>query len=214
MSKRSILVALTALAAIFGAASAHADNSLAVTPAAALGGTNYGLAVTTMGGSTNEVYVVDQNPNDELVYRFEFRANRNGIMMENGSAHAIFVARRGMPTVNNIRVFMQKVNDEFKIRIRAKKEGAGTANCGKTSFAPGGGVRIGMEWVAASTTGASDGICRLFRNGVQVFENTNVSNFGMEVDAVRFGLPFGDVESDTNGDFYLDEFSSFRTLAP
>ncbi len=212
MSKRSILVPLVALAMIFGAASAFA-NSLAVTPAAALGGSNFGLAVT-LDGTTNPVYVAENSAVDELVYRAEFRVNHNNMTLDPGSAHAILVTRKGpAPVVNNIRIFLKKIGSDYKITVRAKKEGAGTANCGKTTFG-GAGLRIGIEWVAASATGLSDGECRLFRNGVEFFENTNVSNFGMEVDAVRFGAPLGDVEATTVGDFYLDDFSSFRTLAP
>lgn len=52
MSKRSILVPVVALAMILGATSAFAANTLAVTPGAALGGSNYGLEVTTDGTST------------------------------------------------------------------------------------------------------------------------------------------------------------------
>lgn len=212
MSKRSITVPLVSLAMIFVATGAFAVNSLDVNADAALGGSNFGLEVL-VDGSANGVFVADTSPNDELVYRAEFRANRNDMSMDDGASHAILFGRRGGPTINNIRVFMKFIDPEFKVTVRAKKDGAGTANCGKTTFAPGGGVRIGIEWVAATGAASGDGECRLFRNGVEVFENTTLQNFDMEVDAVRFGAPDG-VGATSTGSFYLDDFSSFRTLAP
>ncbi len=211
MSKRFIWVALAALAMVFGAGSAFAANSLDVNNAAAIVG-NFGLEVL-VDGSTNGVFVAEGTAtNDETVYRAEWRARHNDVTMVNNSGHQIFLGRRGGPTLNNLRVFIKRINDEYKVTFRAKKDGSGTANCGKTTFGAGGGIRVGIEWVAASS-GMTNGECRLFRNGVEVFENLALGNETMEVDAVRFGAPSG-VAATTTGSFYLDEFSSFRTLAP
>ncbi len=217
MSKRSILAAVAALAMVFGASGAMAQNSLDVNANAALGGSLFGLEVLLDGGSTNGVYVAENaQHNDETVYRAEWRVNHNNIAMDEGSSHNIFLARQVTPTRNNLRVSLFVASGDYKIGYRAKKEGAGTAFCGKfTISAAGGGARAGIEVVPASGTGMSDGVCRLFKNGVEQFERTDVSNFGTEVDAVRFGAPKGsDIDATTVGSFYLDDFQSFRTLAP
>ena len=209
MSKRFILV-LAAMAMVFGAGSAFADNSLDVNMAAAIVGT-YGLEVL-VDGSSNPVYVAETDAtNDETVYRGEFRMRHNDVAMDNGTGHIVFLSRRGGPVINNYRLFIKRINDEYKITARAKKDGAGTANCGKTTFGAGGGMRVGFEWVAGD--GVNPGECRLFRNGVEVFENATLDNDTMEFDSVRFGAPSG-VSATTIGSYYLDDFSSFRTLAP
>ena len=216
MSKRSILVAVTALAMVFGASGAFAVNSLDVNANAALGGSNFGLEVL-IDGSTNGVYVAENaQHNNETIYRAEWRMNHNNIAMDEGAGHNVFLARQVMPNRNNLRVSLAVLSSEYKVIYRAKKEGAGTAFCGKfTINAAGGGARAGVEVVPASGAGMNNGICRLFKNGAMQFENTNVSNFGLEVDAVRFGAPKGsDIDATTSGSFYLDDFQSFRTLAP
>ncbi len=210
MSKRSILVLVASLAMIFGAAGAFADNSLDVNAAAALSG-NFGLEVITDGTSTSAYVAENAATNDETVYRGEFRLNRNDMVMANATGHSVFLGRRGGPAVNNLRIFLKFLNGDFKITMRTKNDGAGTANCGKMTIGGGGGIRVGFEWVASS--GADDGECRLYKNGVEQFENTGLDNDEMEIDAIRFGVPQG-VSATTSGSYYLDDFSSFRTLAP
>ena len=212
MSKRSILVPLAALAMIFGAGSAFA-NSLDVNPSAALAG-NFGLEIITDGTST-PAYVATAAFDSETVVRAEWRANRNTLSMAAGTGHAMALFRRANPpgVLNNYRSFIKFINGEFKVTARAKKDGPGTANCGKTTFAPGGGVRIGFEIVTSSGPGNNDGLCRLYRNGVLVFENTGLDNDMQNIGSVRFGAPDG-VAATTSGSFYLDDFSSFRTLGP
>ena len=210
MSKRFILV--LAAMAVFGAGSAFADNSLDVNGSAAIVG-NYGLEVL-VDGSGNPVYVAETDAtNDETVYRAEFRIRHNDVAMDNGTGHAVLFGRRGGPVLNNLRVFLTRNSSgAYQIRFRAKNDGPGTRNCGKTTFGAGGGLRLGIEWVA-SEAGMGNGECRLFRNGIEVVERTNLVNETMEVDSVRFGAPEG-VDATTIGSFYLDDFSSFRTLAP
>ena len=209
MSKRSILVPLAALAMIFGAGSAFA-NSLDVNNAAAIGGT-FGLEVITDSTST-PAFVATTAPDGEVVVRGEFRIRHNNLSMDNGTGHVVLMGRNGpAPVVNNLRLFMRRANDEYKITFRAKKDGPGTAFCGKTTMAALG-LRVGFELVSASP-GMSNGECRLIRNGVVVFNRTDLENETQDIDAFRFGAVNG-VSATTSGSYYLDDFSSFRTLAP
>ncbi len=212
MSKRSILVLAASLAMIFGATSAFAANSLDVNTDAVIIGT-YGLEVL-VDGSSNGAYVADSSPSDETVYRVEFRIRHNDLDMTDGDSHVVLLGRKGMPSQNNIRIIMARLGGGYKILARAKKDTSGSAKCGK--FTMGAlGSRVGFEWVASD--GSDNGICRLYKGDTLQGEKTNIDNDTLEIDNVRFGVPQGvspgtGIPADSS--FYLDYFSSFRTLAP
>ncbi len=210
MSKRSILVLVASLALMFSAANAFADNSLDVNANAAIVG-NFGLEVL-VDGSLNAVYVADTSPADETVYRVEFRVGHNNITMDNGSFHHLFMGRQGGGVGNVVRITMQRLNDEYKLIARVTRDGAGTYFAGKFTFAPVN-TRVGFDWVASS--GANDGVFRLRKGDNVQFERTDLDNDTFEIDTARFGLPkaTGSIAT-TSGSYYLDDFSSFRTLAP
>ena len=67
---KPILFTLAVLSLVLVPA-ANAANSLAVTGAAALNGSSFGLAVTS-DQSSNDVYVSSQHPADEATYNFSF----------------------------------------------------------------------------------------------------------------------------------------------
>lgn len=210
MSKRSILVLVASLA-IFGATSAFA-NTLDVNADAAIDG-DFGLEMLVQGPG-DSTFVADQSPTDESVYRIEFRANPNDILMDDRTGHAIFMGRMSGGEGNIIRLFMRYTadNDTYKLVCRWKRDIGGTGFCGQFTFAPNN-TRIGVEWVKASGPGNNDGIIRLRKGNNVQFEKTNAGNSNFDIDTARLGLPQGTVPT-SSGSFYLDSFSSFRTLAP
>jgi len=208
MSKRSILVLVASLVTIFGATGAFAANSLDVNANAALVGA-FGLEVL-VDGSTNAVYVADTSPAAETVYRVEFRVGHNNIAMDNGNAHQVLMARQtGFGNV--IRITMQRLNDQYKLVCRMTRDTGGTDFCGKFTFAPVT-TRAGFEWVASS--GANDGEFRFKKGDTVQFERLTYDNDTNVIDTTRFGLPKVTNIATTSGSYYLDDFSSFRTLAP
>ncbi len=211
MSKRSILVLVASLAMILGAASAFA-NSLDVNGDAAIDG-DFGLEILVDGGS-DATFVADTTPLDESVYRFEFRANPNAVSLADNTGHAILMARMAGGGGNIIRLFMRRPagSSTYKLVCRTRKDSGGTAFCGQFTFAPNN-TRIGAEWVQASGPGNNDGIFRLRKGNNVMFEKTNLGNNDFDIDTLRFGLPQG-ATSGNSGSYYLDTFSSFRTLAP
>ncbi len=213
MSKRSISVLVASLAMILGATGAFADNSLAVTPAAAIVG-NYGLSVI-VDGSPNAVFVADTTPAAETVYRVSFRVAHNNISMDDGDVFAIFMGRQGSGVGNVLRLFTKRIGGNYKIRCRWKKDLGGTGFCGQFNFAPVN-TFMTLEFVASSGAGADDGVLRLTKGSTVQFEKTNADNDTFVIDTARWGLPQGvpASSSTTNGTFYLDDFASFRTLAP
>lgn len=208
--KRHNLVLTAGLVLLFSAGSAMADNSLDVNANAAILG-DFGLEVL-IDGSANQTFVADTTPAAETVYRVQFRANPNNITMDNGTGHAIFFGRQGGGGGNVLRLTMQRLNDEYKVVCRIQRDGGGTYFCGKFTFAPVN-TRIGVEWVAASAPGADDGIVRLRKGDTVQFERTDFDTDTWVIDTARFGLP-KDADATTSGSFYLDDFASFRTLAP
>ncbi len=216
MSKPSILVLVASLAMIFGATSAFAANSLTVNTAAAIVGT-YGLEVL-VDGSSNAAYVADTTPADELVYRASFRIAHNNISMDDGNVHAIFMGRMGGGAGNVLRLFTKRIGSNYKIRCRFKRDavaGGGTGFCGQFNFAPIN-TFLTVEWAAATGPGTNDGTIKLTKGTTVQFNKTNAPTSDFEIDTARLGLPQGvpATSSTTSGSFYLDDFSSFRTLAP
>ena len=110
---------------------------------------------------------------------------------------------------NIIRITMAQKNNQYKILCRIKKTGGGTAFCGQFTFAPVN-TRVGFDYIG----GDGDGVMVLRKgNNTQFSRDDFPSDF--VIDTVRFGMPKnGDAEATTNGSYYLDDFSSFRTLAP
>ncbi len=215
MSKRSILVLVASLVMIFGATSAFAANSLTVNTDAAIVGF-YGLEVL-VDGSSNAAFVASTEPTDETVYRASFRIAHNNIGMDDNNVHAIFMGRE-VGNGNILRLFMKRIGSNYKIRCRFKRDavaGGGTGYCGQFNFAPIN-TFLTIEWAAATGPGNNDGTIKLTKGTTVQFNKTNAPTSEYEIDTARLGVPQGvpATSSTTSGSFYLDDFSSFRTLAP
>ncbi len=202
-------VTMVGLAILLGASGALGANDLAVTTDAAIAG-NYGLEVLA-DGSPNATFVADQTPADETVYRFSFRIAHNNLSMAGDTGHAISMARMG-GAGNVIRLFMRRQGDAYKIRCRWKRDAGGTGFCGQFTFAPVN-TRLTLEWQQATGDQSHDGIIRLYKGDTLKAERTNLSNATFAIDTMRLGLPQG-ASPTTSGSFYIDDFLSFRTLAP
>ena len=213
-------VTLLAACIVLLAGSAMAQNTLSVTPGAALEGTNYGMEIY-LDGSTNTVYVEDDTPVDETVYRAVFSIDPNSFTMAQGASRfAIFFGRDfnptgGMPSGGMLRIEMVKKNDKFRILAKIKKNNGLWV---KTNT-PGTGWlvlgdeprRVMLEYVA----GPSSGVIRLVRlDTMSTVENTGVNNSFWNLDNIRLGAPrlMTGIGS-FNGTMYFDEFESYRTLA-
>jgi hypothetical protein len=209
MSKRHIMVLLTGVALVCSA-NVFAANSLDVNANAAIVG-NFGLEVL-VDGSANAAFVADTTPAAETVYRAFFRGNPNGITMTVDTSHNILLARQAGGVGNIVRISMTRKNlSDYKLSCRVLRDGGGTYFCGQFTFSPVN-TRVTVEYVSGTAPNSGDGVVRLFKGDALQFERTDYdSNF--VIDTVRFGLP-KTADATTNGSFYLDDFQSFRTLAP
>jgi hypothetical protein len=214
MSKRSIFV-LATLTVIFSAGSAFAANSLDVNMPAAIEGV-YGLEVLVDGAdSANAVYVQDATPESEEVYRATFRIAHHDLAMNEDDGHAIMMGRMLGGNGNIIRLYMKRQGGTYKLRCRWKKNLAitGTGFCGQFTFAPVNTL-VTVEWIKGAD-GASNGRVRLTKGTNVQADRTDLANDDFDIDTLRLGLPQGIPAGDgTAGSYYIDDFQSFRTLAP
>jgi len=214
-------LALAVLLTVAAAGPALAANTLDVTNAAAIEG-NFGMEVTH-DGSTNRVYVQDNSPSCETVYRAEFDFDRNDILIDNCSGtcsnrHVIFLARQSSPATTPFRITLIRFKVDasgsvprYAIRLSAREDAGNFRFVG--GFVLAGAPRtVAVEW----TAGSGDGIARLLKNDVVQRELTNLDNDTHCVDLVRLGATSGLTAADalTDGTVYYDSFVSLRSVSP
>lgn len=215
---------------------ASAANSLAVTNAAALWNTGWGLAVTH-DGSTNDVYVSSTHPADESLYRFSFRifpGTLSSPIVYNdfliGFVETTTGAECGASCKPwSIPIYLRRQNTYWTIQANTRNDNnlfPGWQNavkiCGDASTAiPCSsytfGVLFEFEYKAATAPGANDGYMTVSRQGVQSQNFTGLNNDERLVKSIRWGAIFQDNAANRppgNGTYYFDEFESYRTAAP
>jgi hypothetical protein len=234
MKKITFILAVALLVA--GMASA---NTLVVNNDAAQEG-NFGLEITMEAGTTDPAYVRDNTPDGETIYRAQFWVDRSGgLFMSNaGNLSTRFVTFRaaddnhngGGTTVTVFRGIMGRLavdgpdGPRYSFRLGCRKDNG--------SFQYIGGIVLGelaqrkwvtVEFAAASSDGANDGLCRLYQGNQKyvanlVGQNTTMDNDLHEIDWVHLGAISGFTDNpndpDTVGPLYYDSFESFRSLLP
>jgi hypothetical protein len=198
---------------------ASAANTFVVQPYAALNGTNYGAEVT-IDGSTNDVYVEDQTPNAETIYRATFWLDPNTISISPADRFPIFLGRTAAGN-NVIRLQLQIKWDApiYRIRLQMKKNDQTWMNAVSGTGVqflpiPDGPVQVTLETRFGTNDPTTGSLVRLTANG-QTYELTGFYSTNWSIDHVRLGAPRQSQAIGTfSGSIYLDEFASFRTLAP
>ena len=221
--KRPVALIVYAVAILFMTTGAFADNTVAVTQAAALNGTNFGLEVI-LDGTNTIAFVSSDHPNQEKVYRARFWIDQRQLQIPLGNAASnhlrYFIGIDAQPvtpgTAQHIIGFLTKSDQDggyhFIVWVR---EDDGTFQLGGNIFLGNNFPRqVEVEWAAASAPGANDGMIQISRvdNPAQTSGIANVDNDQKEVDRFEIGVFANPIPlSDT---YYFDEFESFRTLAP
>jgi hypothetical protein len=212
-------VLLLALLFALLTAPAYSQTALNVVPGAALNGTNFGLEVTFDSADTSAAYVRDDSPNDETVYRAGFWIDPNSAVLNSGGKGrmtSVFLARGN--GAGRILVQLQRFNNStntYKIRAACADNTNLTRRRARDPITNAWGIVIQDEPVYVTFesvfAGSQGGECRITANGETQVHDTYQSSFG-DVEQAFFGAP-RDVAA-VNGSIYLDEFESFRTLAP
>jgi hypothetical protein len=196
---------------------------LEVNEDAALEG-NCGLEVLA-DGTTDNRWVKDESPTNETVYRASFLINMNDFAFNGPTAaknkHLLFACTAKNGAGKNeaaIRVTLKKKTVRFVVSASSENTAGDRsrhtpgvtleafADCCSTH-------RIEVEWQKASGAGTGDGIIRVRVDGGAWAERTTVKSAGQEIFGCRLGA-FTAIDSESTGSYYLDDFQSFRTLAP
>jgi hypothetical protein len=216
MKKTLTFLCFAALMVVAG--TAIAENSLAVNGSAAIEGT-YGLEVALDGDSPVNVFVQDDSPDNETVYRAQFMINMNDYSAPNRTKHALFKIRDLDGPINNhatlgIRQDAGGLILYVKIIDGSNPSGifrSSDMRAFETNLPSGVAVEIMIEFVQGSS---NDGIFRLYKNGSLKREHTGLNNPSSDVDRVQLGAIGVRSGATPSGSYYLDSFESYRTLAP
>lgn len=203
--KRANLLLTLILAVFLCAAHAHAGTLNVINGARYVGA--YGLEVVV--DDTNPAYVQDDTSFDEPRYRVRFYVRLTSMTMASVDEFDLFTAFASDDTPV-FRLTAYYDGTDHKLRFTAREDGGGD-----TSFTSGvvlvdGWRAVEVDWQAASTSGANDGILDLWIDGASQTGLSNLDNDTMSVDYVRWGAVDG-IDGGTSGSFDLDEFESVRT---
>ncbi|MCH9646650.1 MAG: tandem-95 repeat protein [Deltaproteobacteria bacterium] len=187
---------------------ASGSGGLMAHPKAALNG-SYGLQVTVDSG-TQSLWVEDDSPQDETHYWARFRFDPNTLGMAVGDTFPIGLGR---DIVSGGAAFTLQLNrttnlSSYNLGLWVKTRDGGNV------FAPYALVSDGphellLEWWAASDPTTADGGGRLWVDSTLVAELSGVQNHGRRIDQIRLGALWG-IDANTSGEFYLDDFESWR----
>lgn len=225
MKKSNLGLAVCVLLVVAGAATAQ--NAVAVTNAAAMDGTNFGLELQFAAGQQNIAFVQDQSPNGEKTYRVAFWVNMNNAAMASPSIVYLFQAHTdtpggGPPPIRpSIRFRVLHNSGQYAAQAVTwdnQNNPRGSGGCLVPAADP---FRVQIEYVAANASdpGGPGSIKMTLTDGsgsnICTKENASIQNGFLNVQRQSIlTLP------NTPGTFvapstiYIDEFESFRTLSP
>lgn len=217
--KRPILITIAAAILVgtsAGAANLTVDTSTGIGPGSSATCPSGCRLSVNMTSDTVKAFLVSDHPTAERTYRFTFYINPNTINMPNKSGIRIVEARKGSPgAVILLQGDLFFKDGLYKVRFSTFNDAGVIERVGQLTLNPDKNAFIEAEWQASSGASTNDGLMRI-RKGTKVKERTGIDNFvnGTDgIDQVRFGyVKAGD--SGIAGSFFLDDFSSFRSLEP
>jgi hypothetical protein len=221
MMRKALTVLLVGVGALAFAGVAMAENTLDVLPEAAMNGTNYGLKVMIDEGSLDEAYVQSDHPQAESHFRVSFWLDATNLNLPVVGSNKKFVFMKfyrdaPAPQQHTFVYIARNTSDTaWRIALVVRKDSEAFRYLGGWFLSNDGPPIqpqfIEIEYQQASALGANDGIARLWINGVQKCNVTNVQNSTWNVDMVRVGLPPGNKLGPlASGFFYFDEYVSTR----
>ncbi len=199
-----------------------AANGLTVPPGGecSMNGTNYGLEVHLDPGDTQLVFVEDQTPANETIYRASFWFNPNALSMGSTERFPIFIVRdSSFNNVIRLQLHRNAANDKYRLRLQVKKNNLDWANAREFDSTGAFFLPIGDGSVERLVTievvfgDAATSEIALTANGFTFTKTAYVSD-NWSVDHVRMGATRNLSSGSYSGDMCFDEFESYRTLAP
>lgn len=167
-------------------------------------------------GDTAAAFVVDTTPTSERTMRIEFFIDMDAMTFPVGPVVRVLEVRQSTPFARVL--FFAGVyfrNGNYKINFIGFNEDGSWNPVAGYDLKPIGATVFQVEFVAASGPSTNDGVMWVIKGnkekGVTDYDLYLGGTAG--VDQVRFGS-VKPVDPSLNGSFFLDDYSSFRTLAP
>jgi len=174
----------------------------------AMAGTSWGLSAAV--NDTNAVYVQDDSPDDEPRYRARFYVDPSQFDPGTAFAHfrtRILIAFSDSPTRRVAAIVLRKVNGQYGIMGRARRDDNSQADTGFFAITAGPHA-VEFDLIASTGPDASDGAFSLWIDGVLVSTLAGIDNSASAVDFARMGAL--SVKQGATGLLLFDEFESRR----
>jgi RHS repeat-associated protein len=177
--------------------------NLTVTTASKVAGT-YGMQAAA---NNTSLYVEDKRPSAEMQYRARFYFKPNGIVLGDGQVHYLLYGKSGTTTV--LRLEFRKSLGDYQLRAATMND-AGTWVYTNWYYVANQLYYFEINWQAATTVGANNGVLTLWMNGVQKETITTLDNDTRRIDLIDWGQIAGTL-TNASGTEYFDLFESRRT---
>lgn len=185
-------------------ASRSDGGDLSVTRAAALAG-NGGLQ--TRLDDNRPIYVTDNSPSREAIYRARFRFDPNSIRIAGGNSHIIFQGYTGASTPV-LRMEFRFRNGNYLLRAILRNDDS-TWKSSNWILIEDASQSVQLSWRAARGPNTNDGGLTVWINGARKTNLTGMNNDTRRIDRIHLGAVAG-IDSGTRGTYYFDAFRSWR----
>jgi hypothetical protein len=159
---------------------------------------------------TASLFVADEAPEDEAVYRARFWFDPNGFDPGESQQHLrtrIFIAFEEAPTRRLAAVVLRRQAGVYSLMGRARLDDNSQENTGFFPISDGPHA-VEIAWRRSSGPAEEDGEFQMWIDGNLVSTRSNLDNSVSSVDFVRLGAL--SVKSGASGTMYWDEFESRR----
>jgi hypothetical protein len=183
---------------------------LAVTHAAALGGTEWGLQAVV--DDTSGLFVQDDAPNNEDRYRARFYFDPNGFDPGVAQGHLrtrVFIGFEEAPNRRLFAVVLRLLNGQYGLMGRSRQDDNSQADTGFVSISNQPHY-VEIEWRRSTGPDARDGSFQMWIDGVSVALLAGLDNSRSAVDFARLGAL--SVKGGAAGTLRYDEFVSRRSM--
>ena len=176
---------------------------LSVTSAAAIGG---GFGLEARIDDNRSIYVGDETPDGETIYRARFYFDPNHISMASGNSHILMLGL-SLDGLAAFRVELRSFQGDYQVRGVAPLDTGSTYATGWVTLTDSPHF-IEVAWGRASSLDAGNGFLYIFVDedgpGTGSYDLDNDSRM---VDTVRLGAVSG-VDTGTRGTYFFDAFAS------
>ncbi len=172
---------------------------------------NFGLEILSGQGRTG---TQDNTPRreDEVLVDFFFSPN-NWEMVAGKAVDILQLIGKGGKGAH-VRLLLEQLGrNRFELRLLARQNNRGFRFIGSAVVRRGEWTQVSVLWARAGTNGFDQGLAALLTDGRTRGERDDLDNDRLTIDTIRMGL-LKKAGAATDGGFYLDDFSSFRTLSP